>query len=481
MTVVPEPLTVGTLVGARYRLVRELARGGMATVWVACDEVLSRDIAIKILDPSLGRDAGTRTRFRNEAIAAARISHPGIVATYDSGDDNGVAFIVMELIEGETLREVLDKGGRLPIDTAVGLGVQIAEALSRAHSQGFIHRDIKPGNLLIQADGRVRIADFGIAKSIGGIDLTRDGTVMGTARYLSPEQLGGRPADARSDVYALGLVLYEMLAGSTPFNGDTEMATALARLSTDPTPIRTVRPSVPAGLEQVLHQALAREPDDRFSSASELRDAIAPFAGAGTSTPAHGVVLPNIIAATTRSVRGKGPQIAFSLCIVVLLVLVLLLTRGGTNEKSQATSTPLRAIAAHDFDPQGDGREHPELVSFLIDNDVATTWRTERYHERNFSGDKPGVGFVLDLGAEGKVNGVAIDALDAGWNGSVYVANSAAGSLATWGPARAHAKNLAARGTIELDEPAYGRFVLVWATLLPPSGVLRIAEVRVVP
>ncbi|HMF82304.1 MAG TPA: protein kinase, partial [Acidimicrobiia bacterium] len=209
----PEPTVAGRILGGRYRLDRELARGGMATVWVAEDPLLSRRVAVKLLLPQLAVDDALRVRFRNEAIAAAKLTHPGIVATYDTGDDDGTAYIVMELVEGTTLRRVIDERERLPVRDAVDISSQVADALEHAHRQGLVHRDIKPANVLVQPDGRVKVTDFGIAKAAGGDDLTRTGTVVGTARYLAPEQVNGHPVDGRADVYALGLILYEMLAG----------------------------------------------------------------------------------------------------------------------------------------------------------------------------------------------------------------------------------------------------------------------------
>ena len=235
----------GRVLGNRYELVEPLARGGMATVWIADDPVLSRRVAVKVLRADLAADDATRTRFRNEAIAAARLNHPNIVATFDTGDDDGTAYIVMELVDGTNLRHLVDEHGTLPVRDVLRIGRQIADALDAAHRAGLVHRDVKPANVLVPSterggavdgvpQGPVKVTDFGIAKAAGADDLTRTGTVMGTARYLAPEQVNGRTADARSDVYALGLLLYEMCVGHPPFGGDTEIATAMARLTTTP-------------------------------------------------------------------------------------------------------------------------------------------------------------------------------------------------------------------------------------------------------
>ena len=260
------------MLDGRYRLVSPLARGGMATVWVGEDTLLARRVAVKILHAELAYDEALRARFRNEAVAAARLTHPGIVATYDTGDDDGVGYIVMEFVDGPNLRRVLDVQGELAIVEAVRIAREVASALEAAHRQGIVHRDVKPANVLVPADGPVKVTDFGIAKAGTGAELTRTGTVVGTARYLAPEQLRGEPVDARTDLYALGLVLYEMLAGELPFQGDTEMAVALARLSSPPAPVRQLRPDTPAGLARLVMACLALDPADRPPTARAVAE-----------------------------------------------------------------------------------------------------------------------------------------------------------------------------------------------------------------
>jgi serine/threonine-protein kinase len=246
----------------------------MATVWVADDAVLSRQVAVKVLRADLAEDDALRTRFRNEAIAAAKLSHPNIVATYDTGDDDGTAYIVMELVSGPTLRRIIDDVGGLPVQDVVRIGAQVAAALDAAHGAGLVHRDVKPANVLVPEAGPVKVTDFGIAKAIGTDDLTRTGTVMGTARYLSPEQVNGHGTDARTDVYGLGLLLFEMLCGHPPSGGDTEIATAMARLTTTAPSVRVERPDAPAALDDIVHRCLARKPEARYASAGRVHDAL---------------------------------------------------------------------------------------------------------------------------------------------------------------------------------------------------------------
>ena len=236
--------------------------------------------------PTSPSDENLRGRFRQEAVAAAALSHPNIVATYDTGDDDGTAFIVMELVEGESLRQLLDRRGSLDPAPSVAIVRQVAAALEHAHRNGIIHRDIKPANVLVPREGPVKVTDFGIAKATGSADFTRTGMVVGTARYLSPEQVQGLPTDARTDVYALGLVLYEMLAGQPAYQGDTEMATAVSRMSGPPPPLASIRPAVPAGLVTIVDHALELDPDRRIPSAAAFEEALERGPGALRPRPA---------------------------------------------------------------------------------------------------------------------------------------------------------------------------------------------------
>ena len=249
----------------------------MADVWEAHDQVLSRAVAIKVLQRQYATDEIFLERFRREAVAAARLAHPGVVATFDAGADGATTYIVMELVRGDTLRQYLSARGMLSPWLAVGITSQIADALIHAHRAGIIHRDIKPANILLFDDGaevpRVKVTDFGIAKAAEslGIDLTRTGMVLGTPRYLSPEQVQGIEPDARADVYALGVVTFEMLAGRSPFEGETEMAMALARLNQPAPRLRSIRADVPRPLDALVAEMLATDPARRVPSATALR------------------------------------------------------------------------------------------------------------------------------------------------------------------------------------------------------------------
>ena len=261
------------MLAGRYRLERRLAQGGMAEVWLATDLSLDRKVALKWLKPSLATDPVVAERFRREAIAVAGLTHPNIVAVHDVFEDSGRQAVVMQLVDGKSLRQLLDVQTRLSPELTIHIGTCVAAALDAAHHAGFVHRDVKPGNILVTPDGRVLLTDFGIAKGLdtSDDDLTSDNVMMGTAKYLSPEQVRGRKLDGRADLYSLGLVLYECLAGRVPFLGETDADTALARLQRDPTDLGRLRPTIPRGLVNLIHRLLSRNPNHRPSTGAELR------------------------------------------------------------------------------------------------------------------------------------------------------------------------------------------------------------------
>jgi len=257
----------------RYELGPVLGQGGMAKVHQGLDRQLGRQVAIKVLAPPFDRDHEFVERFQREARAAAGLSHPNIVAVFDSGSDDGTHYIVTELVEGETLADRLRRDGPMPQAEAVAVAVDIARALAAAHERGLIHRDIKPGNVMLLPDARVKVVDFGIARAAGSDTLTNTGVVLGSTAYLSPEQASGQPVDERADLYALGCVLYEMLTGRVPFSADTPIATMYRHVNEDPPPPSTFAP-IPSELEDIVMRALEKDPKRRFASASELEAAL---------------------------------------------------------------------------------------------------------------------------------------------------------------------------------------------------------------
>jgi serine/threonine-protein kinase len=264
----PDPL-IGALFDGRYKIIKKLGAGGMATVYLAEDQELGRRVAVKILNAKHASDEQFVERFRREASSAAGLSHPNIVQIYDRGKAEGTYYIAMEVIEGRSLKELIIDRGPSPIPVAVNYARQILAALRFAHRNGVVHRDIKPHNVLVDEEGRVKVTDFGIARA-GASEMTEAGSIIGTAQYLSPEQARGAPVDARSDLYSVGVVLYELLTGEAPYSGDTPVEIAMKHLSAIPEPPSVKRPEVPPELDAVVLRALAKHPDDRFQSVEEM-------------------------------------------------------------------------------------------------------------------------------------------------------------------------------------------------------------------
>ena len=260
---------LNALFDGRYRIVRKLGSGGMANVYLAEDQELGRRVAIKILNDRHANDEQFVERFRREAKNAASLSHPNIVSIYDRGEAEGTYYIAMEYLAGRSLKELILSRGPAPVSVAVDYARQILSALRFAHRNGIVHRDIKPHNCLVDAEGHVKVTDFGIARA-GASQMTEEGSIIGTAQYLSPEQARGTQVDQRSDLYSLGIVLYEMLTGNVPFTGDSPVEIAMKHLSATPQPLTTKRPDIPKSLESVVLRALAKDPAARYQSADEM-------------------------------------------------------------------------------------------------------------------------------------------------------------------------------------------------------------------
>jgi serine/threonine-protein kinase len=520
-------VSAGALLGARYRLDELLASGGMAQVWLGTDEVLRRAIAVKVLHQHLAADQTFVTRFRHEAIAVARLSHPSIVNVYDTCSDDGVEAIVMELVRGETLRTRLDDGQIDPW-VAANIAAQVAGALSVAHAAGLVHRDIKPANILLSEDGRVKVGDFGIAKAAESADLTQEGSFLGTAKYLAPEQVEAKPVDGRTDLYSLGVVLYEMLCGRVPFEADTSSSTALARLHSDPPRPRLVKAGVPRELEAITMRLLARDPAGRYPTATDARAALlsagaddqpavahggndrtvagtlppppppgaTPGGGASRGAPPGRHATPPTGTPATRFAdterRWLIPTLIVVLVAVALGVAGLLIKGpgdvfgGGDGGDPPAEDTPTEATQATitgsiGFDPVGDGEEHPEEAEagYAFDNDPSTSWSSETYRSADWGGLKPGVGLILELDESGPISAVEFDTPLSGWAAEVYVADSPQDSLEGWGdPVATFPGSDSGTNTVDgLD--AEGGAVLLWFTKESTQNMVTVDEVRI--
>lgn len=485
-----------TVIAGRYRLEEHRAQGGMAEVWRGVDLQLSRTVAIKLLKPQLASDSTLAERFRREAIASANLNHFNIVTAYDAVEHEGRQALIMEYIDGKSLRELLDTNTRLESNLVQHIGVSVCAALEAAHERGIIHRDIKPGNILLTKEGRVMITDFGIAKVLGeGGDLTSENIMMGTAKYLAPEQVKGDPLDERADLYSLGIVLYECLVGKVPFSGKNDTETALARLQREPRNITTLRPSVSPQLAAVVHRLLAREPRSRFRSAAEVRNALNTVNSAVSiepevvrsptvdRTPPTGKVIrpkgytpsgtptPDERVRDGRGDRSTGPNrivppeprperrepvslgryrpsnLVMAIAVLALVVIAILVSQSMRDESTAPPQTPndvaadvttpiytgpVEITGVRSYDPEGDDKvENEESVLNVTDGNPETIWTTTCYRSSTF-GSKNGVGIVVQLNAVALAR-LEVDIPGQSWRARIYAAAQSATTTSQWG------------------------------------------------
>ena len=484
------PLHPGHVIVGRYRLDAPVGSGAMATVWSGTDLILHRRVAIKVLHTHLRNDPAFLARFRHEAKVAARVTHHGVVSVYDTVEDESAEAIVLEFVDGITLREHLDRVGRLAPADVIELGVDLCDALEAAHRSGLVHRDIKPANILIAYDGTVKIADFGIAKAEGDGDLTQMGTVVGTASYLAPEQLRGEAVDRRTDLFSVGVVLYEALCGVQPFAGDTDTARAVARLHQDPTPPGRFVAGIPPALTTAVMSSLEREPDSRPIDAADLGHRLADARRSSTQTldPDDPVPVPprertaerpavrRPRATTSRTRRRRRPRLStITLTALIggallLLIVLVITTQGRSPISSTARSTTTLSSVALDridavpYDPGGTGQpgENNATILNLIDDDPSTVWRTETYQRRDF-GTKPGVGVEIILRSEATIDEVIIRSPTQNWSASLYVLPSEVTPDQLPGRPTSAIANASGDATL-VGGSAVGRAVLVWIT-----------------
>jgi tRNA A-37 threonylcarbamoyl transferase component Bud32 len=494
---------VGMQLNGRYRLDAQIGSGGMSTVYRAFDAVLERRVAVKLMHREIAADTDQLERFRREARAVAQLSHPHIVGVIDAGEEDGRPYIVFEYVEGETLKDRIRRMGRLPVDEAIAYAIEIARALGAAHARHIVHRDVKPQNVLIDEEGSAKVTDFGIARSLDEEGLTAEGRVLGTTDYVSPEQALGHDVNGQSDIYSLGVVLFEMLTGDVPFTGENQVAVAMKHVREDLPDVQLRRPDVSAGLAAILDRMTDKHLDHRYPDAraleADLEDALAVEAArSGRATGEATAVIATLPESARRRLplrlRRRFPVYAIVLVLILAAAGIGLLLRQGVERTQRGTgegrakappgtkTVSVKRASAQDFDPIGDDGEHPEQATFAVDKDPGTSWTTESYSGDTLAG-KAGVGLYVDAAPQVAATKIEIDTPKPGWQAEIQVAPD--GPAPDTQPGRGGWTKVAGgtvkrkrqRFTLRTNGKPY-RYYLVWITKLPPGeGRVEISDV----
>ncbi len=480
---------IGTQLSGRYRLESKLGSGGMSTVYLATDETLGRQVAIKVMHREISDQPDQLERFRREARAVASLSHPNLVAVIDAGEDGGHPYIVFEYVPGETLKKKIDEQTRLGLDEATAYAIEVGRGLACAHASKLIHRDVKPQNVLIDAEGRAKITDFGIARSLEVHGLTATGRVLGTTDYVSPEQAMGQEVDPRTDVYSLGVLLYEMLTGDVPFHAETQVGVAMKHVNEAIPNVQKARPEVSSALAAALERATAKEPKDRYHDMNfflaDLEGALeVEVSRAGHSTGEATTVLDSVPGTrrklvTRRTISWAGALLLIAAAGTAIALAALTGDEGpsrATPVVSQAGGEPIDVVAAIDYDSDvlGDDAENSSLTALAIDgNTRGTAWATETY-DAGF-GSKEGVGLILDAGKPVTARELVITTTAPGWTAEIYGSSDSTPpeDISGWEDQLADAQTIDSKQqTIELNATSPHRYFLIWITELSeaPDG-----------
>jgi len=477
---------VGEMIAGRYELEELVANGGMARVFKAKDAALERHVALKILQPRFGDDHEHVARFRREARIVAQLSHPNVVTVIDRGEADGHQYIVFEFVEGETLKDLIERKGPLPTRRALEIALEVADGLAYAHHNGLVHRDVKPQNVLLTRHGQAKVTDFGIARSLDvEHGVTQTGTVLGTSNYLSPEQASGKQVTPATDVYSLGVVLYELLAGEVPFHGNNLVAMAMQHLHDPPANLLHIRRDLPPRLVAAVERALAKDPADRFATmdafAAELRRCLDEVDAFDPEKTLMGAPAPRPTVRRSPRRRQRLPLALAIAGLVLLAVAAGALVFGGAKLRHQlgsghaATGATVSLHGVGSYDPPsdgGDGAEHNDSVALATDTSPATYWTTDIYLSADFGGLKPGVGLVLDAGAPVALKSIAVTTDTSGFTAVIQAGPSPTG------PFTADSSSETVTGTTTFSLSGHtARYFVVWITHLPPGNTAHVNNV----
>jgi serine/threonine-protein kinase len=483
---------IGTVLSGRYRLEAKLGSGGMSTVYLARDTTLDRPVAIKVMHREMSEQADQLERFRQEARAVAKLSHPNVVAVIDAGEDGGHPYIVFEYVEGETLKQRINRIGALDAQEALAYAIEIARGLTVAHARRLVHRDIKPQNVLIDSEGRAKLTDFGISRQLEQDGMTATGRVLGTTDYVAPEQAMGHPVDQRSDIYSLGVVLYEMLIGQVPYHADSQVGVAMKHVNEDMPDVQTRRPEISAAAALVVERATAKDRAQRYQDVGEMIDDLSTAleveaARAGSSTGEA----TSILAAVPPAKRKLSGRVKWSWAAIALIVVVgaaaIILTQligngdspvsgggGGNGGGGEARGQQVQIDSATAYDPEGDEHEEDASEELATDGNPTTTfWSTEHYDSETFEGTKtgpdPGVGLYVTT-EPAKPTEMIVKTPTPGWNAQVFATDSGPpDSLEEWGDPVGEVKGAGKTAEITLKVPKPAKYFLIWFTKASPA------------
>jgi len=476
---------IGTVLSGRYKLEAKLGSGGMSTVYLAKDATLDRAVAVKVMHREMSEQPDQLERFRQEARAVAKLSHPNVVAVIDAGEDGGHPYIVFEYVEGETLKQRIARVGALDTQEALAYAIEIARGLTVAHARNMVHRDIKPQNVLIDAEGRAKLTDFGISRQLEEDGMTATGRVLGTTDYVAPEQAMGHPVDIRSDIYSLGVVLYEMLIGQVPFHADSQVGVAMKHVNEELPDVQQRRPEISAAAALVVERATDKDPAQRYQEVGEMIDdlstALEVEAARAGSTTGEATSVLDAVPPPKRKLSGRRRWSWATIALLVLvaagaLVLVKFISGGGGGGGALKDKGSTVAISsATDYDPEGDGEEDPATVNLAVDgNPTGTSWSTEHYDTDTFAGTKtgpdPGVGLYLTAKSAASPSQMVIRTPTPGWDAEIFaVASGPPEELSEWGEPVGEVTDAASTQEVGLNVSTDAKYFLIWFNKAAPA------------